>query len=409
MLRKIFTILISLLLLSVIPLSATPQHSDNILHQPNDTLRISLITCDPGPDVYQIFGHSAIRVTNSGTFPFDYAFNYGIFSFTDDFVFKFVKGETDYILGVYDFDDFMIDYVLRESSVYEQELNLTPIEKAILLDALIVNAQPQNREYRYNFLYDNCATRPRDMIEKVTAYCQETMQWNNNNPQPTFRDIIHHYGTNYSWLLFGIDLALGHELDRKATWQEQMFIPLILQEACNKAQITAADGTTRPLVTQETTVYKSGIIPILPPTAWYLSPLFVTLLLLLITIYITWHDIRHHTLSKWYDAIINALFFIMSLIIYFLVLCSVHPATDININALWLTPLSVLPLALIWSNRTHKILYIYYIIHLVLLVAFVTLAVCGLQQINIAVYPLILLTGIRAFNFIKYFKFTICK
>ncbi len=407
MLRYIYQTIFLLLTVTIFPLSASPTLATEEAIHPHDSLRVSLITCDPGPDVYQIFGHTAIRIVNEGEQPFDLAFNYGIFSFTDDFVFKFVKGETDYLLGVYDFKDFMIDYVQRESSVYEQVLNLTPDEKESLLNSLIINAQPQNRKYRYNFLYDNCATRPRDFINRTTHHHQEKVQWNNNKQHPSFREIIHHYGSNYSWLLFGIDLALGRELDREASWHEQMFIPLILQEACRKADITATDGTTRPLVAQEQVVFNSGSIPLLPPTPWYLSPLFTTSLLLLLTILITWHDTRHHRISRWYDTIINLLFFAMSIIIYFLIIYSEHPATTININALWITPLSILPPILLWIRKAHNTLRWYYIAHLLLLATFIVLALCNVQYINIAVYPLIALSAIRACNFIKHHKTSI--
>ncbi len=407
MLRNIYLTFLLLLSMSIFTISASPIHVAEEVTPSQDTLRISIITCDPGPDVYQIFGHSAIRVVNEGNQPFDVAFNYGIFSFTDDFVFKFVKGETDYMLGVYDFDDFMIDYVQRESSVYEQVLNLTPEEKDILLGSLIKNAQPQNREYRYNFLFDNCATRPRDFINRVTHHHGENVRWNSDGQHSSFREIIYRYGVNYSWLLFGIDLALGRELDREASWSEQMFIPLILQEACTRAVITASDGTTRPLVTQEQTVYNSGRIPLLPPTSWYLTPLFITSLLLLLTILITWHDIRHHRLSRWYDTIINLLFFVMSIIIYFLIICSEHPATSININALWITPLSILPPIMVWIRKAYNKLQWYYIGHLLLIIIFVVLALCNVQHINTAVYPLIALSAVRACNFIKYHKTSI--
>lgn len=409
MLRKIYSIILIILAMSILHVSASPLCAENNSITNNDTLRISIITCDPGPDVYQIFGHTAIRVQNSGNTKYDYVFNYGTFSFTDDFVYKFVKGETDYLLSVSDFQYFLFDYYQRESSVYEQELNLTPAEEATLLNLLILNAQPDNREYRYNFLYDNCATRPRDIIKWATDSNSEKIVWSEEAKQISFREIIHHYGHNYSWLLMGIDLALGCELDSDATWQQQMFIPLILQKACRDAQIECSDGSSRPLIASETTIYNSGRIPILPPTPWYLSPLFATLLFLFLTAIVTWHDVRFKKLSRWFDTIINALFFLMSIIIYFLIFESEHPATTFNINALWMTPLAIIPCILIWIKKSYRILQLYYILQLILSGVFLIVALCGVQQINIAVYPLVLLAVIRACNFINYFKTSICK
>lgn len=122
--------------------------------QPNDSLSISLLTCSPGTEIYELFGHTGIRVQQFGETPFDIVFNYGMFSFNaPNFVYRFTKGETDYCLGVNDFRDFITAYVMRDSRVDEQILNLTGLQKRALLDALIENARPENRTYRYSFLF----------------------------------------------------------------------------------------------------------------------------------------------------------------------------------------------------------------------------------------------------------------
>ena len=133
-----------------------------------DTLQVSLLTCGPGTEVYELFGHTALRVKQQRPGGFDYVFNYGMFNFdVPGFIWRFTKGETDYCLGINDFPDFLLNYQFRESKVDEQVLNLTPIQSRALFEALLVNAMPQNRVYRYNFLFDNCATRPRNMVEMV--------------------------------------------------------------------------------------------------------------------------------------------------------------------------------------------------------------------------------------------------
>lgn len=384
---------------------ATPMQPADTVATPGDTLRISILTCDPGPDVYQIFGHTAVRVQRSGENALDMVFNYGMFSFADgNFVYKFVKGETDYKLGVYDFSYFLPDYVLRGSSVVEQELNLTPMEKDIMLERLLVNARPENREYRYNFLFDNCSTRPRDMVMSAVAASGKHIRFDERDTLATFREIIRYYGVNYSWLLFGIDLALGRELDRQATWQEHMFIPLILSEACKNAQTVDADGTKQPLILNETLLYDSGTVPVLPPTPWYITPMACTLLLLVAGLFVTWRDMRGTKLSRWFDTILNTLFFVLSLIIYFLVLCSEHPATTVNINALWLTPLALIPVFVPYIRKARRVVLCYHVLNLVLLALFLILVVCRVQIIDYAFIPLVLLSALRSYNYIKYFK-----
>ena len=98
-----------------------------------DSIRISLLTCAPGSEIYALFGHSAIRYENPSQNQ-DWVFNYGLFSFKDpNFVFRFVKGETDYQLGVIPYPYFEAEYAMRGSSVYQQELNLTEAEKMKLI------------------------------------------------------------------------------------------------------------------------------------------------------------------------------------------------------------------------------------------------------------------------------------
>ena len=157
-------------MLQAVVLWAQPAPAQSDTTDVADDLRISLVTCYPGDKIYELFGHTAIRVQRSGSDALDVAFNYGMFSFaTGNFVYKFTAGQTDYMLGVYDFDDFMVDYVMRGSKVVEQELNLSPEAENRLFAALIQNARPENRVYRYNFLFDNCSTRPRDMIEQTVG------------------------------------------------------------------------------------------------------------------------------------------------------------------------------------------------------------------------------------------------
>src|ERR1035437_603065 len=114
--------------------------------------------------MYEKFGNTSIRIIDKKN-NFDVVYNYGIFSFdTDNFYYKFIKGETDYQLGIYDTRNFLPEYAQRNSMVVEQILNLTPAEKKDLFALLMKNYEPENRTYRYNFVFDNCATRPRDKV-----------------------------------------------------------------------------------------------------------------------------------------------------------------------------------------------------------------------------------------------------
>src|SRR5574344_851926 len=175
-----------------------------------DSIEISLLTCNPGNEIYSLFGHTAIRYQNFDK-NIDLVYNYGMFSFkTPNFVMRFVKGETDYELGVIPFYYFESEYAMRGSSVYQQNLNLTYDEKDRLKTLLDENYEPNNRVYRYNYFYDNCTTRARDKIEE--SVCGKVI-YPVFNENVSFRNIVHEYTKGHPWVEFGVDLCLGSQAD----------------------------------------------------------------------------------------------------------------------------------------------------------------------------------------------------
>ena len=212
----------------------------------NDSIRLSLLTCAPGEEIYSLFGHTAIRYENPSQ-GIDIVFNYGLFSFnTPNFILRFALGETDYQLGATDFPHFAAEYAFFGRSVWQQTLNLTDEEKSGLVRLLQENYRPENRVYRYNFFYDNCATRPRDKIEESIAgtviYPAEPQDYSRS-----FRDIVHQYCKGHPWARFGIDMCIGSEADRPITQRRMMFAPFYLMDAFAGAQIKN-DSIRRPLV-----------------------------------------------------------------------------------------------------------------------------------------------------------------
>ena len=160
--------------------------------------RISLITCHAGSIMYELCGHAAFRVQHNGL---DMAVNYGLFEFqTENFALKFLKGETDYRVGAYPFDIFMRHYLAENRRVVEQELNLTPSQSWELLRLLDENLRPENCVYRYNYVKNNCATKPIDLIEKVVkdsiSFSEPTLE---GAKDWTFRDEMRHFHQDYPW------------------------------------------------------------------------------------------------------------------------------------------------------------------------------------------------------------------
>lgn len=217
-----------------------------------DSIRISLLTCMPRPYVYSLYGHTAIRYENL-TQGIDIAINYGIFSFSKPyFVLRFVFGLTDYEMGIEYFEDFKAQYERSGCGVIQQTLNLTDKEKTAIAKAIDKNYLPENRVYRYNYFYDNCTTRARDIIlDNING---KVVFENEANPYPSFRELIHQYNERHRWARFGNDLLLGVKADRPTTFGEQQFLPKNLSKDINHAVIYDKDGSKRKFVESETWV-----------------------------------------------------------------------------------------------------------------------------------------------------------
>lgn len=364
----------------------------------SNPIRISLITCYPGPDVYALYGHTAIRVTQGEN---DYVFNYGMFSFSEpNFIYRFVKGDAHYILGYYPFVNFMPEYVDRGSKVVEQVLNLTTEEKERMLSLLLDNAKIENRAYRYNYIYDNCSTRPRDLIEKVVG---PTLKYApiKEATDVTFRDMMRWYNSNYPWQQFGIDLALGSGLDHNITQREMMFAPIKLEESLNGATYENQDKKCVSLVAETIVLNEAPEYgAILPPTPWWQTPTFWTYFLLGFTISLT---VIGQTRGRWFkgfDCALNIAYTLGGCVIFFLIFVSTHAATSPNLVGVWLNPFYIVPAILIWIKSSYRFLYYYQITIFATLILLLS-AWYWLPQVgNSAFYPLMLCPAIRSLNYI---------
>ena len=190
-----------------------------------DSIIVSLLTCDPGADIYELCGHEAVRVRGvlNGE-RIDSVWNYGVFDFSQpNFVYRFVKGETDYRLAGYPTSWFMPEYVAAGRRVVEQDLNLSAEEAGRLHSLLREESKPENCKYRYNYVRDNCATR---ILWRLDTAASSRVIYPDDVRYGTFRKEMRAYHRNYPWYQFGIDLALGGGLDRPLRGREEMFVPV---------------------------------------------------------------------------------------------------------------------------------------------------------------------------------------
>ena len=315
---------------------------------PMDSVEVSLLTCSPHDEVYSLYGHTALRWhdlhANKGG---DLVFNWGIFNFKKPhFVLRFVFGLTDYELGVGDLNAFCKYYEHWGSSVTEQVLNLTADEKLKLKEALQQNLLPENRIYRYNFFYDNCATRPRDIVEKCL---NGKVQYNERQDfHPSYREMIGAQTKHSPWATFGNDILLGVKADFSTVRQQQEFLPQNLLYDFDHAVVVSPDGTRRPLISQRRMAVKPGVQ--MYTTAFPFPPLLCFGALLVVTLALgVWEWHRKKTF-KYFDALLMLLTGLAGCVLTVMIF-SQHPCTSLNLQLLLLNPL---PLFFIHSVLTRK-------------------------------------------------------
>lgn len=351
--------------------------------------KASLITFFPGSEVFELYGHTDLRIQASdGT---DMIFNYGVFDFTSEhFFYRFVKGETDYMCEAYPTRYLKQGYEGRR--MVEQDLNLSNDQIREMCAFLVLNAQPMYRNYRYKYFSDNCSTRPLNVIENFLG---EKISFADDGEQVTFRDVIHRYTRNYAWEEFGIDLLIGLDADTVITQRQKMFVPMILMDALRNVSIVR-DGKQMKLVSGERVINDGapeGLI--LPLTPWWMSPMAVFLLLLAVVAVISALDIKKRHCSRWLDTALWTAATIVGLLVWYTTFVSVHEATSPNVNVLWLHPFYVLPLVMMFVKRGNRWRRLYHAANLlVLAVALVQWPLSG-QVPNLAFFTIILSLMLR--------------
>ena len=308
----------------------------------SEDARISLLTCTPGDELYARYGHTAIRVCDSIN-ELDIVFNYGIFDFnTDHFYWKFVKGETWYELGATPYWWFMQEYEEEQRPVYEQVLNLNAEQREALWQALVVNYQPENRKYLYNFVFDNCATRPFHMINRI--FCGNNAASSSSAYEgaegETYRRFIQHYTPRGSWADFGINLVFGSKADQPMHGEERLFLPeelmFYLSQACTADVRMVSSEHIAPFEIQPVPWYKT----------WYLGLVLYFVCICLISLY----DRKRQGWSWWVELVAGIPYLLLICIVTFLTFFSCHPLVGFGWRLL-IIPLTHLCARLIYIIR----------------------------------------------------------
>ena len=350
-------------------------------------LTASLITCWPGAEIYELYGHSALRIRGRGI---DSVWNYGVFDFREpNFVGRFVSGKTDYMVMGYPFAWFLPEYRRRGSRVVEQDLNLTPEEVNRLRGLLQTASLPQSRKYRYNYVKDNCATRLTDRLAETTG-CVLLLR--GDKRYATYRDEMRSYNRNYPWYQLGIDVALGSGLDVPIGLDNEMFVPVEMKERLDSARWS--DG--RPVVKAERELLPGRGDAVLPATPWWAAPAIWSVIVFVLSVAVAFIDYRRGRVSRWWYSLWFGLLGLPGCLVAFLVFFSSHEATSPNILVLWLNPLQLVVAAGVWWRRMRPAVLAMTICDIVVILCLLIGWPFQTQSANPSFFPLMAATLVSA-------------
>lgn len=367
----------SFLLLLILPLVSFAQAD-------SAHLRVTLLTCGTGLQPWETFGHTAIRITDSvkGT---DNVYNYGTFGFDDDFLIKFTRGKLLYYLSYYPYNEFLYEYAQAGRSVHEQELYLDGKAKQSIYQFLQWNALDENKYYKYDFFFDNCATRIRDVFPRSLG---KDFRFGNVLPQGqklTYRNIINQYFYRVHWQRFGVNILLGSKIDKVMTNEEIMFLPDFLRDGVLKANLAGQQISGEP----------KQVVPGSEPEKAGLNGAFVlTMSILLLTaagLFIP----RLKPLGKVMTFILLFLTGFIGCFIVVMWLGTDHQACQNNFNLLWALPPNIF---LAFSSKYNKGKYA--LIAIVLMVVSILLHLFKVQELPLLELSPLLLSLLLCYGMI---------
>jgi hypothetical protein len=353
----------------------------------NDTLAY-LLTCGPGTETYSIYGHSALRIVISGKHT-DKVYNWGVFDYeTPNFAWKFAKGRLDYMLDTEIFNGFLKGYYFEKRYIYSQKININAKETSKLIELINENLKPENIKYRYDFFYDDCTTRIRDLLERSIGD-KLIYPPPESGKVPTFRDLVGKYQNPYPWLKFGVDLIMGSTADKRASYRDRMFLPIDMKDELSKAVIQRYDKRIPLLQNHEI------LLDFEPPAIrqkFFTSPPFVfTIVIALILIMAGL--IKSRKIIRIVDIVIYSVFSVLSILMIFFNFFTDHQQMKWNLNIIWLNPFIIICLFMLILNKTGTLWFriVFYIS-----AGFIVLHFILPQEFNISFFLLAIILVIRS-------------
>lgn len=345
--------------------------------------RFSLLTCSPGDEAYSLFGHTALRYCDEER-GLDKVYNYGYFDFSSpNFAWRFILGQTDYIVAAVPYRHFIVEYVQRGSSVVEQVLNLDNEQINRLYRLLEENCLVRNRQYRYNYFYANCTTKARDKVVEALGDGCNVVYGAQSIPETTMREALASFTAVHPWYSFGIDLLMGSDVDKEASRADLQFAPINLMKDFADASVVDASGNTVPLV-KATNQLAPENKPLQPRSNF--TPFNAALLLLLFTFVVMLCELRSKKTYWGFDLLLMTVQGLGGVLLLFMGLCSEHPAVDANFAMLLINPIALLlmPVALyrIIKHRSPVVMWV----QVVFVTLFFLSGIVGLQYYPVPLY-----------------------
>lgn len=364
----------------------------------SDNAEISVLTVGPGTELNDAFGHSGFRIKDPSR-GLDVVYGYGEYDFdSPNFYLKFAQGKLNYLISKTDFNRFYQVYIYYNRSIKAQVLNLSKAEKQKLYNFLVNNYKPENRRYLYEFFFDNCATKIKDV---TNIALNNTINFNKPKDfeNATFRSLIYDNVDKNSWGSFGIDLALGSVIDRQATPEEHMFLP---ENIYKFFEVATIENGKKPLVSKSHILYNRK--PIVKTSSFATSPISIFGIIGLFILFITYKDYKNKTRSNWLDVTLFIITGIIGIVILLLWFATDHTGTHQNYNLLWAFVLNLFVVGQFFK-KTPAVWFGKYLKLLVIMLCLMALHwLIGVQVFAIGLIPLIIALFIRYIFLVKQFN-----
>ena len=351
--------------------------------------QISVITIGPSQkELYSAFGHSGIRVKDD-SLGIDYFYNYGVFDFDQpNFYINFLKGKLLYMVVRYNYKTIEDHYIFNNRVIKEQVLNLNSTKKLKTFNFLEKNILSQNKYYYYNYIYNNCATKIRDLFDEIFPKYVEYDSINNDNL--SYRELMDLYLYAQRRGDLGIDICLGSEIDKIADNYNSMYLPDYLFSNLDNAKTSKNQN----FILKENEIFSPSKTK---NSSIFLTPSLVLFIFLLITVFLIFRERKY---DLWYKNFDFILFFISGAIGFLLVYLwfFTDHLSSYNFNLIWAFPLNIVVAFFLFNEKILDKIKIYFLIISLFLFSLILLWALLPQKLSVSLFFLVLAILLRSIS-----------